>query len=110
MDMPEPLLALLEAGRRVGAMREAIQEVEAAMQTLGRGSPWSEDTKVSDDFLKPLFQSYFRKLDFPNLMNKKDFYELARHVPKAEIDHEIKEKLDAIAQVAESASPGAAGD
>ena len=73
------------------------------METLGRGSPWSEDAKVSDDFLTPLFQRYFQKLGLPNLMNKKDFYELADHVPEDELDPEVTEKLDAIAQTAAEA-------
>ena len=102
---PGPLLALAEANRRIGAMREAIREVGDAMETLGRGSPWSPDAKVSDDFLTPLFRAYFEKLDLPNLMSKKSFYELARHVPDHEIDPEIGEKLDAIASAAKSATP-----
>ena len=102
-DMREPLFAIQEAQRRLSAMREAISEVEQAMATLGRGSPWCSDTKVSDDFLTPLFQSYFRKLELPNLMNKKDFYELASHVPDGEIDPEVGEKLDAIASAAAGA-------
>ena len=75
------------------------------MATLGRGSPWSEDAKVSDDFLTPLFAAYFKKLSLPNLMSKKDYYELAEHVPGGEIDPEIREKLDVIASVADRASP-----
>ena len=101
----EPLFAESERKRRSNAMREAVAEVEVAMQTLGRGSPWSEDSKVSDDFLTPLFQLYYRKLELPNLMNKKDFYELADYVPERELDPEISEKLDAIAQVASEAAP-----
>ena len=102
-DTPEPLFAIQEVERRLKAMRSAISEVEAAMNTLGRGSPWSPDTKVSDDFLTPLFRAYFQKLDLPNLMNKKDFYELATFVPEDEIDEEVSEKLDAIASVAADA-------
>ncbi len=36
-------------------------------------------------------------------MQKKNFHELADHVPDGEIDPEIREKLDAVARVAESA-------
>ena len=86
-------------------MREAIDEVRHAMETLDKGSPWSPDAKVSDDFLTPLFRTYFAKLNLPNLMSKKSFYELAHHVPDDEIDPEVWEKLDAIASVAKSASP-----
>ena len=101
----QPLFTASELDRRLSAMREAIGEVRTAMETLGRGSPWSEDAKVSDDFLTPLFQRYFQKLGLPNLMNKKDFYELADHVPEDELDPEITEKLDAIAQTAAEAQP-----
>ena len=53
----------------------------------------------------PLFIAYFKKLGLPNLMAKKNFYELAEYVPGNEIDPEIREKLDAIARVAERATP-----
>ena len=102
---PLPLFAPSEAGKRLNAMREAIGEIGDAMDKLGKGSPWHVDVKVSDEFLKPLFLTYFRKLALPNLMNKKNFYELADHVPEGEIDPEIGEKLDAIAAIADSAAP-----
>ena len=104
-DTLGPLFVPAEANRRVNTMREAIEEVQSAMRTLGKGSPWSSDVKVSDDFLTPLFQNYFRRLGLPNLMNKKDFYELAEYVPEDEIDTEIRAKLDAIVCVAKGASP-----
>ena len=93
----------LFADSRARAMREAIEEVSAAMATLDKGSPWDEDAKVSDDFLTPLFRSYFARLNLPNLVQKKNFHELADHVPDGEIDPEVRETLDAIAGVAESA-------
>ena len=105
VDEPGPLFAMGESDRRLGAMREAIVEIEEAMATLGRGSPWSKDAKVSDDFLTPLFGAYFKRLSLPNLMSKKDYYDLVEHVPEKEIDPEVSEKLDAIAKVAERATP-----
>ena len=104
-DSLGPLFAGPEAERRVAAMREAIDEIAMAMEQLGRGSPWNPDTKVSDDFLTPLFRAYFKKLGLPeDLMTKKSFYELAEHVPLDELDSEVGEKLDAIAGVAASAT------
>jgi ABC-type branched-subunit amino acid transport system ATPase component len=100
-----PLFSGAEAQRRLAAMRESITELETALKTLGKGSAWDADTKVSDDFLAPLFQNYFKKLGIPNLMAKRNFYELAFLVPLDEIDKEIHEKLDAIVAVAESAKP-----
>ena len=104
-DAPGPIFAPPEVDKRLATMRESIVEIEQAMGTLGRGSPWDSDTKVSDDFLTPLFRAYFLKLDLPNLMNKKDFYELAEYIPKSEIDPEVGEKLDTITRVAQSANP-----
>ncbi len=102
---PLPLYAPVEVDKRLGAMRKAIREVGEALRTLGKGSPWDAGIKVSDEFLKPLFQSYFKQLGMPNLMNKKAFHELAEHVPEDEIDPEIGEKLDAITAVAQCARP-----
>ena len=103
-----PLFTQAEAEKRVNAMRQAIEDVELALRTLGKGSPWDPDIKVSDEFLTPVFDAYFKKLGLPNLMAKKNFYELTEYVPDSEIDTEISEKLDAIVGVAESATP--AGD
>ena len=100
-----PLFVNEESDRRLAAMRQAIDEVSSALQTLGKGSPWDADIKASNDFLEPLFEGYFGKLGLPNLMAKKNFYELAEYVPDNEIDPEISEKLDAIVRVAESAKP-----
>ena len=100
---PGPLFAASEQTRRVAAMRQSIEVMEAAMKTLGKGSPWDRGVKVSGDFLNPLFSDYFERLGLPNVMPKKSFHVLARHVPRDEIDTEVKEKLDAIAQVAETA-------
>jgi predicted ATPase len=98
-----PLFCVAERDHRLKAMRESIQEIEIALRTLGRGSPWDADTKVSDDFLTPLFENYFKKLSLPNLMDKKNFYELAHFMPRTKLDPEIKEKLDEIVRVANSA-------
>jgi ABC-type branched-subunit amino acid transport system ATPase component len=100
-----PLFSETEAQRRLDAMRESIAELEAALRTLGKGSPWDLNTKVSDDFLAPLFQNYFKKLGLPNLMAKRNFYELAFFVPLDKIDPEVREKLDAVVEVAELAQP-----
>ena len=95
----------LDVLNRQQEMRAAIDQVRSAMETLDMGSPWSPDAKVSDDFLTPLFRDYFEKLGLPNIMNKKNFHELADLVPADEIDPEVREKLDAIVEVAESARP-----
>ncbi|MBI5198262.1 MAG: AAA family ATPase [Nitrospirae bacterium] len=100
-----PLFAPAEAEKRKGVMRTKIRELSAALDTLGKGSPWDPDFKVSDEFLTPLFKEYFKALKLPNIMDKKNFHELAEWVPKDKIDPEVSEKLDAIVRVAKSAKP-----
>jgi hypothetical protein len=104
-DTMEPLFATSEIERRQQAMQQSIQEVIEALQTLGKGSPWDHNTKVSDDFLTPVFKAYFAKLDMPNLMEKKNFHELASLLPPEKFDPEIREKLDSIVTVAHAAMP-----
>jgi len=98
-----PLFQSQEAERWVSAMKEAIEEVETALRTLKGLSPWDVDCKVSDDFLEPLFKAYFKRLNLPNVMAKKNFYELAEHVPREKLDKEVTEKLEAIVRTAKSA-------
>ncbi len=63
-DLGEQTLFTPQVDKRLGAMGEAIAEIEGALERLGRGSPWGDDIKASDDFLTPLFQTYFDKLEF----------------------------------------------
>jgi len=98
-----PLFESTEADRREMVMRESIQEIEGALRAINRPSPWADDAKVSDDFLEPLFNMYYQKLGLPNAMLKKNYHVLAGFVPEEKIDPEIKEKLDFIVKVAESA-------
>jgi hypothetical protein len=104
-SLPGPLFEAAHAESRRKVMRETIAEMTNAMETLGRGSPWDKDTKVSDDFFTPLFRKFFKKLGHYNVMDKKNFHELARFVPKDKIDPEVKAKLDAIVTVAKTAKP-----
>ena len=100
---PGPLFAESEQTTRVAAMRRSIEGIDAALRKLGKGSPWDPDIKAGDDFLNPLFTDYFERLGLPNVMAKKSYHVLARHVPIDEINPEIEGKLDAIGRVAEAA-------
>ena len=100
-----PLFSAAESERRIQAMRESISEVQQALQTLGRSSPWDANTKVSDDFLAPLFEKYFKKLGLPNVMAKNNYDKLAPLVPSEKIDVEVREKLNDIVRVASNAKP-----
>lgn len=86
-------------------MEDQISETEKAMRQLGKGSPWDDDTKVSTEFLEPLFENFFAKLGLENLMRKSDFHQLARFVPAEKIDAEVVEVLDCIHATIERAKP-----
>jgi hypothetical protein len=89
----------------VHVMEQTIDEVMHAMETLGKGSPWSSDSKVSEDFLEPLFERFFRALGLPNLMRKTDYHRLAQYVPRELIDPEVVDVLGSICSVANAGQP-----
>ncbi|HYL74939.1 MAG TPA: hypothetical protein VEU96_12085 [Bryobacteraceae bacterium] len=100
-----PLFESALRDRQRGAMQSAMGEVAAALRVLGRPDPFGPDVKASDDFLAPVFQSYFEKLGLPNLLQKTDYYVLAQFVPREQIDPEIATKLDRIVEVSSRAKP-----
>ena len=103
-DILAPLSVETEVNRRARAMDDAISETEDALTKLGKESPWGPDLKVSNEFLAPVFRNFFNRLGLPHLVAKTSFYVLAEHVPEASISTEVREKLDAIATVAQEAS------
>ena len=89
----------------VSIMEERITEIENARATLRQESPWSPDIKVTDDFLDGLFETFFEKLEMPNLMQKTNYHTLVQYVPVDQIDPEVTQVLDSILEVAEQAKP-----
>ena len=85
-------------------MQESIDEVEAALQTLGGAPLWSADIKATDDFLDPLFMQFYKKCNAGQLLRKTHYHRLARFMPPERIDPEVTEKLDAICAAADLAN------
>ena len=102
---PGPLFESTLRERQTEAMRKAIEGVAAALRLLRRVDPYGPDVKASDDFLGPVFQSYFENLELPNLMQKTDYHGLVRFAPRGIVDPEITAKLDRIVEVAGRAKP-----
>ncbi|MBX3268974.1 MAG: AAA family ATPase [Sandaracinaceae bacterium] len=89
-----------------GFMEAAIEEVTAALKTLGKPDPFGGEIKASDEFLDPVFRSFFSKLGLPEAtMRKTDYHTLAPLLAKDAVAPEIGEKLDAILEVAQVARP-----
>lgn len=91
--------------QRLDAMKAAIVEVTAALSTLGKPGPWTDDIKATDDFLDPLFKTFSAKLGVPLVLRKNEYFKLAKFLTRAGVHPEITEKLDAIATVAAQARP-----
>lgn len=102
----QALLEYSESSRRVEQIEASIAAITNAIRVLGDPDPWSPDVKASDQFLDRLFKHYFEGLGLPNLMNKSQYHELARLVPRDKLNPEVSEKLDAIVTVAREAEAG----
>lgn len=90
--------------RHLAAMEESVSEISSALETLNKESAWSDDLKASDEFLEPVFRKFYKKIDLPNIMEKSNFHKLAEFVSDQDLNPEIAEKIEAIVEVAESAS------
>ncbi len=81
-------------------MEEAISEVEDARRLLGQSSPWDGDTKVSEDFLPPLFRAFYKKTGMSGHVSKSDYHYLIEYMDTEEIDQEVVAVLDSIVTIA----------
>lgn len=104
-NQPSDLFGAAERVRRKTAMQEVIKEVSSALETLGKPDPWSSEIKVTDEFLDPVLRKFFAKLQLPLELRKSEYHVLAALTPKDRIDPEVREKLDAIVEVAKKATP-----
>ena len=104
-DSPGPLFEQAIIQKHIEAMRKNIKEMEDALKKMKRGGPWDGKMKVSDEFLGPLFEDFYKDIKQYNIMPKKSFHDLARFITKDSIDPEVKEKLQSIVAVAEKAKP-----
>jgi ABC-type arginine transport system ATPase subunit len=100
-----PLFEHAERQRRREIMESCIKDLVPPVALRDYGDRWWKDIKASDEFLDRLFEMYFARLELPNLMRKTDYHTLAPLLPEELIDDEIREKLDAIVEVASSAKP-----
>ncbi len=86
----------------IDIMNKKIEEMESALSTLGKDTPWGCDIKATDYFLDPLFQKFFEELRLPNLMRKTDYHVLAEYLETEYIHDDIRMVLDEIDKVSKS--------
>lgn len=92
------------------AMERSISDLIPPIARRDPRHEWWENTKASDDVLEPLFRAFYGELNLPDLMRKTDYHTLAPYVPSSVLDPEVREKLDAIAEVAREAQLRGAGE
>jgi hypothetical protein len=110
VEVPGPLFVGPESNRRGQVMDECIRDNIPPAALRDYGHAWWKDTRVSDDFLAPVFRNYLAKLELPlSLTQKSDYHVLAKFVPRQLISPEIVEVLSAIVDQSLKAKP-AAGD
>jgi len=99
------LFGLHEAECRKTLMERCIRDVVPPMAMRDRGNPWWVDEKVSDKFLDKAFAMFYEELGLPNQMPKTNYHRLVAFVPPEFVADEVREKLDAIVEVARQARP-----
>jgi hypothetical protein len=86
-------------------MESLIADLVPPVARRDRDHQWWRNTKITDEFLDPLFAEYFRQLKLPNLVRKSHYYQLADLCPRLLLPAEVGVTLDAIAKAAAAARP-----
>lgn len=103
----DDLVDQAERHNRTEIMLSCIAEMVGALKVARRPDPWGPDIKVTDEFLDPLFENFYQRLGTPQQTYKRDYHALADAMPVAQIDPEVIQMLDTIAEVAQNAKPKA---
>lgn len=94
-----PLFFADQAGVRLAAMRKAIEDTSPAESTDASGSSQPEPLA-----LEQVFRAYRSNLGLSDRIPLPTPGDLVSDIPESEIDAEIREQLDAIARIAETAT------
>lgn len=101
----DDLIDEAERARRLDLLQMCIEELVAALRVARRDDPWGPDTKVTDEFLDPLFENYFQRLGTPQQIFKRDYHGLADGIPLEQLDSELSLQLDALVAAVGQALP-----
>ncbi len=93
-DQAGPLFPAADEQKRQKIMQECISDLMPPVALRDRNDLWWKNVKTSNEFLDRLFDLFFKRLGFPNLMCKSDYHLLAELFPDSLIDSEVTEKLD----------------
>jgi hypothetical protein len=98
--LADDLFGQAELAKRRAAMEQAIAGNTIPLALNDATHSFWRTNKVSDEYLPAVFGSFFKQLGLPNSMNKSDYGQLARLLTPEEIDPELLQVFEAIAQTA----------
>ncbi len=99
------LFGVEEAELRTKTLLGSLEKIENALSILKKPAAWSDDIKMTTDFLDLVFEDYYQQLRQTNMLRKSGYHILIDYFPAEMIDPEVVQKLDRIATVAERAMP-----
>lgn len=85
------------------SMERAIQNFTPPVALRNLEHQFWIDTKMSDNFLKPVLKTFFTEMSLPILLRKKNYYRLVDYLDPSEIHGDVVEVLDGIATQANRA-------
>ena len=104
---PGTLFRQSESNRWAELMKQAlVDQVPPAALRDEKADYW-KNTKMSHQVLKPVFEAFSSELQMPLLLHKGDYHRLVDALEPDDIDPEVREVLDTIAEQAKRAEPTA---
>ena len=101
-----PLFAQTDAERAIKTMRTVIGDRVAPAVLRDPTDTWWTNVKASDEFLDMVFPEFCRRMGIgPDVVKKRDYYQLVPHIDRESIDPEVIDVLDTIDSVAKRAQP-----
>jgi energy-coupling factor transporter ATP-binding protein EcfA2 len=98
-----PLFGASEKQRYREAMEQCVAERLPPAALRNPDDIFWQSVKITDQFLDPIFDAFFKKLKLPNLMRKTDYHRLADFMQPDEIHQDIRNALDIVARAADEA-------
>lgn len=94
-----------ETKRWVEAMRNALEDNVPPAALRDSASSFWGDTKISDQLLAPTFAAFSEKLQRPLVLRKASYHRLVDFVEPDELDPEVVDVLDELANLQSLANP-----
>ncbi|KAA3600870.1 MAG: AAA family ATPase [Calditrichaeota bacterium] len=93
---PEVLENFASNENNLAFMKAAIENNTLPRALKNKNDSWWKDEKISDNFLTPVFEEFYKTLKIYNQLPKGKFYELVKFLKPEKVEKEVIEKLDLI--------------